>query len=130
MNLIVMHSQNGSKSVIYNPSKNQTIWIRFIILGLFGTDLPRYFHSFIFYHSLRRLRTFPEMTIYFSKTINTKKITKLSLAKPQTSETKLNTLPKTCYLPSKLNCRLLLAFGLHAQAVKYINATELSENQL
>lgn len=75
------------------------------------------------------------MTIYFPQNYkHTKKKEEeeatLSPAKPQTLETKLNTLFKTCYLPSKLNCRLLLACGRRAQAAKYRNTTEINEECL
>ena len=125
----VLQSQHSSKSIIRNPNTIKPSAPHSLYMGLGDTDRPiwnfyRFFLRF-FFHS-------PLTHIYWNDNLlpqnykHTQKKATLSLAKPQTSETKLNTLFQTCYLPSKLNCGLLLASGWQTEAAKHTNATEIS----
>lgn len=62
----------------------------------------------------------------FPKTVIMKRPNFFTVAKPQTSVTKLKSSPKRCYHPVKL--QILLPFWFHTETSKYSNTTQTSEN--
>lgn len=64
----------------------------------------------------------------FPKTVIMKRPNFFTVAKPQTSVTKLKSSPKRCYHPVQNKLQILLPFWFHTETSKYSNTTQTSEN--